>query len=124
MRFHYAPGSAHPRLRGEHRQQRQPRCLLPGSSPSTRGAQPGEAVAGVEPSIQQRERLRRTIDDLAVPALYTERGSMNRTPVLQQVGKEAGVRVCELYSDSLDADAPSYSQMMLANAQAITDCST
>ncbi len=80
--------------------------------------------AGVEPSIQQRERLRRTIDDLAVPALYTERGSMNRTPVLQQVGQEAGVRVCELYSDSLDADAPSYSQMMLANAQAITDCST
>lgn len=80
--------------------------------------------AGVEPSIQQRERLRRTIDDLAVPALYTERGSMNRTPVLQQVGKEAGVRVCELYSDSLDADAPSYSQMMLANAQAIIDCST
>ncbi len=47
VRFHYAPGSAHPRLRGEHRQQRQPRCLLPGSSPSTRGAQPGEAVAGL-----------------------------------------------------------------------------
>ncbi|MDY6051698.1 MAG: anchored repeat ABC transporter, substrate-binding protein [Rothia sp. (in: high G+C Gram-positive bacteria)] len=80
-------------------------------------------VAGVEPSIQQRERLRRTIDDLAVPALYTERRLMNRTPVLKQVGDEAGVRVCELYSDSLDADAPSYSQMMLTNAQIITDCS-
>lgn len=79
---------------------------------------------GVEPSIQQRERLRRTIDDLAVPALYTERGSMNRTPVLQQVGDEAGVRVCELYSDSLDAAAPSYSQMMLANAQTMSDCSS
>lgn len=79
--------------------------------------------AGVEPSIQQRERLRRTIDDLTVPALYTEHGSMNRTPVLQQVGNETGVRVCELYSDSLDSAAPTYSQMMLANAQTITDCS-
>lgn len=78
--------------------------------------------AGVEPSIQQRERLRRTIDDLAVPALYGERGSMARTPVLKQVGEEAGVRVCELYSDSLDAEAPTYAQMMVANAQTIADC--
>lgn len=79
---------------------------------------------GVEPSIQQRERLRRTIADLGVLALYGERGSMARTPILAQVGHETGVQVCELYSDSLDSDAPSYSLMMLHNAHTIARCSS
>lgn len=79
---------------------------------------------GVEPSIQQRERLRRTIEDLQVPALYAEKGILTRTPILEQVGLEAGVRVCELYSDSLDDEAPHYVDLMRKNAQTIRDCAS
>lgn len=79
---------------------------------------------GVEPSIQQRERLRRTITDLGVPALYTEHKNVTRTPVLQQVSEELGVKVCELYADTLDSAAPTYSHMMLKNAHTIAQCST
>lgn len=78
---------------------------------------------GAEPSIQQRERLRRTIEDLGVPALYTEHGILTRTPILKQVGTETGVRVCELYSDTLDEAAPHYADMMKRNAETIRDCS-
>lgn len=77
---------------------------------------------GVEPSIQQRERLRRTIEDAGVTGLYTENGILSRTPVLEQVGEEAGVQVCQLYSDALDAQAPTYSAMMLRNAQTVAEC--
>ncbi len=78
---------------------------------------------GSEPSIQQRHRLRQTVEDLHVPALYLEHGSLQVAPVLEQVGKETNTRVCELYSDSLDAQAPHYADMMRANAQTITTCS-
>ncbi|MFW0170257.1 anchored repeat ABC transporter, substrate-binding protein [Rothia sp. P4278] len=81
------------------------------------------AGPGVEPSIQQRERLRRTITDLGVPALYTEHKNLTRTPVLQQVSEELGVKVCELYSDTIDSAAPTYSHMMLKNAHTIAQCS-
>lgn len=77
------------------------------------------ATAGGEPSIQQRQRLRRTIEDLRVPAIYLDRSTLARAPVLSEVAHQAGVRTGELYSDSLDDAAPHYADMMRANAQAI-----
>lgn len=81
-------------------------------------------AAGSEPSAQQRARLRRTIEDLNVPALYLERGILQRTSVLAEVASDTGTRVCELYSDTLDDQAPHYLDMMLANANMIRTCSS
>lgn len=81
------------------------------------------AVEGAEPSPQQRSRLRRTVEDLQVPALYLDRGVLQRASVLREVAEDTGTRVCELYSDTLDARAPHYSDMMRHNAQTIEDCS-
>ena len=76
-------------------------------------------VAGSEPSIQQRQRLQRTIRDLRVPAIFLDRSTRTRSPVLREVAHENGVQVGTLYSDSLDDEAPHYADMMRANARAI-----
>ncbi|MBM7052301.1 anchored repeat ABC transporter, substrate-binding protein [Rothia sp. ZJ1223] len=78
---------------------------------------------GSEPSIQQRNRLRRTIEDLNISALYINRGEMEKTSILAQVAEDSGVRLCQLYADSLDSNAPHYIDMMRSNAQTITECS-
>jgi len=76
-------------------------------------------VAGSEPSIQQRQRLQRTIRDLRVPAIFLDKNTRARSPVLREVAHENGVQVGTLYSDSLDDEAPHYADMMRANARAI-----
>ena len=76
-------------------------------------------VAGSEPSIQQRQRLQRTIRDLRVPAIFLDKNTRARSPVLGEVAHENGVQVGTLYSDSLDDEAPHYADMMRANARAI-----
>ena len=76
-------------------------------------------VAGSEPSIQQRQRLQRTIRDLRVPAIFLDRNTRTRSPVLREVAHENGVQVGTLYSDSLDDEAPHYADMMRANAHTI-----
>lgn len=78
---------------------------------------------GSEPSIQQRHRLRQTIEDLGVKALYMNKGEFERTSVLAQVAHDAGVRLCQLHADTLDQQAPHYVDMMRANAQTIQECS-
>lgn len=80
------------------------------------------ASPGSEPSLFQRERLRRTIEDLHVPALYLERGITARAPVLEQVADDTGTQICSLYSDTLDAEAPHYIDAMQANAETIRRC--
>ena len=81
------------------------------------------ASASGEPSIQQRQRLRRTVEDLKVPAIYLDKSTAMRSPVLTELAREAEVRTGVLYSDTLDAQAPHYAQMMLANAHTIALCS-
>ncbi|WP_314363663.1 anchored repeat ABC transporter, substrate-binding protein [Rothia mucilaginosa] len=81
------------------------------------------ASASGEPSIQQRQRLRRTVEDLKVPAIYLDKSTAMRSPVLTELAREAQVRTGVLYSDTLDAQAPHYAQMMLANAHTIALCS-
>lgn len=81
------------------------------------------AAAGSEPSVQQRNRLRTTVEDLQVRALYTDRGVFSTTNVLNELAQDAGTRVCQLYSDTLDDEAPHYADMMRANALTIKNCS-
>ena len=78
-------------------------------------------VPGTEPGPQQRRRLDQTIRDLNIPAVFIDRGPHPRA-VLHEVAEQAGIQVCRLYSDTLDDAAPTYVQMMTANAEQITRC--
>ena len=44
------------------------------------------ASASGEPSIQQRQRLRRTVEDLKVPAIYLDKSTAMRSPDSHGVG--------------------------------------
>ncbi|ALJ18697.1 ABC transporter substrate-binding protein [Microbacterium sp. No. 7] len=75
-----------------------------------------------EPSLADRKRLTQTIRDLRVPAVFLEPNLAARSSTLVEVAREQGVRVCPLYGDALDADAPTYVDMMRANARSLVTC--
>ncbi|MFC2362779.1 MAG: hypothetical protein ACFNL5_05030, partial [Rothia dentocariosa] len=65
------------------------------------------------------EILTRASPEFAVPAIFLDKNTRARSPVLGEVAHENGVQVGALYSDSLDDEAPHYADMMRANARAI-----
>lgn len=75
-----------------------------------------------EPSLAERKRLTQTITDLRVPAVFLEPNLAARSSTLVEVARERDVRVCPIYGDALDADAPTYIDMMRANARSLADC--
>lgn len=75
-----------------------------------------------EPSIAERKKLVQTIRDLHVPAVFLEPNLAARSSTLVEVAKEQGIRVCPIYGDALDDNAPTYLDMMRANARSLTDC--
>lgn len=79
---------------------------------------------GSEPSIRDRQRLAATLHDLKIPAVFLEpQLARGRSPV-STIAKESGVRVCPLYGDTLDSEAPTYIDMMLFNARSLNECLT
>ncbi|WP_172120437.1 anchored repeat ABC transporter, substrate-binding protein [Actinomyces faecalis] len=77
---------------------------------------------GVEPSVADRVRLSTTLADLRVPAVFLEPNLARTRSPLRTVAQEAGVQVCGLYGDTLDQDAPTYIDMMRANADSLARC--
>ncbi|MDC4232529.1 anchored repeat ABC transporter, substrate-binding protein [Actinomyces sp. B33] len=77
---------------------------------------------GVEPSVADRIRLAATLDDLDIPAVFLEPNLARTRSTLRTTAQEAGVRVCPLYGDTLDATAPTYVDMMRFNAQSLARC--
>ena len=77
---------------------------------------------GVEPSVADRVRLAATLRDLDIPAVFLEPNLARTRSVLRSVAQEAGVAVCPLYGDTLDADAPTYIDMMRFNAHSLAHC--
>ncbi len=75
-----------------------------------------------EPSLAERKRLTQTIRNLRVPAVFLEPGLAARSSTLVEVAKEQGIEVCPIYGDALDADAPTYIEMMRANARSLVAC--
>lgn len=77
---------------------------------------------GSEPSIRDRQRLAATLHDLKIPAVFLEpQLARGRSPVAT-IAKESGVKVCPLYGDTLDREAPTYIDMMLFNARSLNEC--
>lgn len=77
---------------------------------------------GVEPSLADRRKLQATLTSLHVPAVFLEpQVSAVRSPLVS-VAEEVGVEVCPLRGETLDAEAPTYVDMMRANARSLASC--
>ena len=77
---------------------------------------------GVEPSVADRVRLQATLTDLRIPAVFLEPNLARTRSTLRTAAEDAGVRVCPLYGDTLDANAPTYIDMMRFNAHSLASC--
>lgn len=77
---------------------------------------------GQEPSPEDVADLARAIEEQNVPAVFREPQLDSEGRVLEQAAKDAGVRVCKLYSDSLDDKVTSYIELMRFNADEIARC--
>lgn len=75
-----------------------------------------------EPSIAERKKLSETIKTLHVPAVFLEPNLAARSSTLQEVAREQGVRVCEIYGDSFTPKVNSYIKMMRTNAHNLASC--
>jgi zinc/manganese transport system substrate-binding protein len=79
-----------------------------------------------EPSPAELAALARTIEDLGIPAIFTD-NTMSTDLAATLADEVPGVTVVGLFSDSLgepDSDGPTYVNMMRANAQRIAGALT
>ena len=75
-----------------------------------------------EPSLADRRKLSATIKDLHIKAVFLEPNLARTRSTLKVVASEAGVKVCPLYGDTLDNQAPTYQAMMRFNANSLARC--
>ncbi|MDR6269815.1 anchored repeat ABC transporter, substrate-binding protein [Arthrobacter russicus] len=75
-----------------------------------------------EPSVQERQKLTQTIQNLQVPAVFLEPNLRTRSATLTQLAAELGINVCSIYGDSFDQQVSTYLQMMRANADSLANC--
>lgn len=75
-----------------------------------------------EPSLSDRRKLAATIKDLHIKAVFLEPNLARTRSTLKVVASEAGVKVCPLYGDTLDNQAPTYQDMMRFNANSLARC--
>ena len=75
-----------------------------------------------EPSLADRRKLAATIKDLHIKAVFLEPNLARTRSTLKVVASEAGVKVCPLYGDTPDNQAPTYQAMMRFNANSLARC--
>ncbi|MDN3296509.1 anchored repeat ABC transporter, substrate-binding protein [Streptomyces ficellus] len=79
-------------------------------------------VPNREPSAAEVEKLRDTIRDKKVPAVFLEPNLAARADVLRRVAEDEGVRICTIYGDSFDDKVHDYVAMMRHNAKELARC--
>ena len=77
---------------------------------------------GQDASPEDISELITTIGDLGVPAVFTEPQTSVETRTLEQIASDAGVKVCELYSDALDDAVRTYIELLRFNAEELARC--
>lgn len=89
----------------------------------------GLSVAGfvtpnpsTQPSVAERAKLSQTISDLKVPAVFLEPTSRTRSTTLEQVAADAGVKVCDILSDSFIKGHDTYVKLMRFNERSVRNC--
>ncbi|MEU9336475.1 anchored repeat ABC transporter, substrate-binding protein [Streptomyces sp. NPDC048290] len=79
-------------------------------------------VPNQEPSAAEVEKLRRTIREKKVPAVFLEPNLAARADVLRRVARDEGVGLCTIYGDSFDDKVHDYVAMMRHNAGELARC--
>ncbi|MFI8915079.1 anchored repeat ABC transporter, substrate-binding protein [Streptomyces sp. NPDC053513] len=79
-------------------------------------------VPSQEPSAAEVERLRRTIREKKVPAVFLEPNLAARADILRRVAQDEGVGLCTIYGDSFDDKVHDYVGMMRHNADELARC--
>lgn len=85
-------------------------------------ALPGSLLGSVhsevrEPGARAAARFTAFVREHRLPAIFGEHGQDDR--LLQELGRQAGVRVAWLYAEALPGDEPTYEGMMRHNARTI-----
>jgi ABC-type Zn uptake system ZnuABC Zn-binding protein ZnuA len=80
------------------------------------------AAPGREPGPEHVADLARSLRDTGVPAVFVEPQISVEGGILERAARDAGVRVCTLYSDSLDENVSSYVELMHFNADELARC--
>ena len=77
---------------------------------------------GQEPSPGDVAHLASAIEDQHVPAVFREPQIGSERRLLEQAAGDAGVRVCTLYSDSLDNTVQTYLDLLRYDADQLAAC--
>jgi len=77
---------------------------------------------GQDASPEDISDLITTIEDLGVPAVFTEPQTSVETRTLEQIASDAGVLVCELYSGALDDVVTTYVELLRFDAEELARC--
>jgi zinc/manganese transport system substrate-binding protein/manganese/iron transport system substrate-binding protein len=77
---------------------------------------------GQEPSPADIAELVELIQDLGVPAVFSEPQTDAEARTLEQIADDAGVEVCTLYSDAFSEDVATYVDILRFNADELARC--
>ncbi|MDO5031483.1 anchored repeat ABC transporter, substrate-binding protein [Corynebacterium sp.] len=78
--------------------------------------------ASVEPSPREVIALRRTLENLDLPAVFIEPTQQAGAQTLAEAARATGTAVCPLYGDTLDETVPTYLDLMRFNADSLHRC--
>ncbi len=89
----------------------------------------GVSIAGfvspnpaVEPTPRDLIALTRTLENLKVPAVFLEPQLARQSSPLTETARDLGIAVCPIRGDTLDDEAPTYSDFMKQNADSLARC--
>ncbi len=80
------------------------------------------AGPGQEPNPDDFKKIVELARDQHIPAVFREPQIEGANKVLEQAAQDAGVRVCTLYSDSLDDKVQSYTDLIRFDADELAAC--
>ena len=76
----------------------------------------------IEPSPRDVIALRRTLENLQLPAVFVEPTQQASADVIREAADSLGVAVCPIYGDTLDDAVPTYLDLMCFNANSLNRC--
>ena len=77
---------------------------------------------GQDASPEDISALVATIEDLGIPAVFTEPQTSVETRVLEQIAADVGAEVCTLYSAALDDTVRTYVELLRFDAEELARC--
>ena len=76
----------------------------------------------IEPSPREVIALRRTLENLHLPAVFVEPVEQASASTLKEAAAQQNVELCPIYGDKLDDAVPTYIDLMKFNADSLQRC--